>query len=68
MTKNVDIRKVKIFKIRNRKGYACLCLNHLTEGRTPYEAYRRMIKALRRSGFFLKDVSAKETMRLITFV
>lgn len=68
MTKKVDIRRVKIFKIRNRRGYACLCLNHLTEGRTPYEAYRRMVKALRRSGFFLKNISAKETAKLIAFI
>jgi len=41
--------KVNIFKIKNRFGYAALCCDHLTEGKTPQEAYDRMIKALRRS-------------------
>jgi len=41
--------KVEIFKIRNRTGFAAVCFEHLTEGRTPQEAYERMVKALRRS-------------------
>lgn len=41
-------RRVKVFKIKNRRGYAALCADHLTEGRTPTQAYRRMEKALRR--------------------
>ncbi len=39
---------IKIFKIKNRKGYAAICRDHLTEGRTSREAYDRMAKALRR--------------------
>ena len=30
----VNVKKVKLFKIKNRKGYAAICLNHLTEGKT----------------------------------
>jgi len=41
--------KVQIFKIKNRRGYAAVCFEHLTEGKTPQEAYERMVKALRRS-------------------
>jgi len=41
--------KVEIFKIRNREGFAAVCFEHLTEGKTPQEAYARMVKALRRS-------------------
>ncbi|MFA5311110.1 MAG: hypothetical protein WC355_02220 [Candidatus Omnitrophota bacterium] len=41
--------KVNIFKIKNRLGYAAFCCDHLTEGKTPQEAYERMVKALRRS-------------------
>ena len=41
-------RRAKIFKIKNRKGYAAICSNHLTEGRTPDQALARMEKALRR--------------------
>jgi len=41
--------KVHIFRIRNRKGYAAVCCEHLTEGKTPEEARERMHKALRRT-------------------
>lgn len=41
--------EVKIFKIRNRKGYAAICWDNLTEGKTPEEAYDRMVKAVRRT-------------------
>lgn len=40
--------QVKIFKIRNRKGYAALFNNNLTEGRTADQAFARMAKATRR--------------------
>jgi len=39
--------KVDIFKIKNRRGYAALCWEHLTEGISPQQAYDRMIKAIR---------------------
>jgi len=41
-------RAVSVFKIRNRKGYAAICCNSLTEGRTPQQACYRMEKALKR--------------------
>jgi hypothetical protein len=41
--------QVKIFRIKNRQGYAAICCDHLTEGATQQEAYHRMAKALRRS-------------------
>jgi hypothetical protein len=40
--------KMKLFKIKNRTGYAALCCDHLTEGKTREEAKARMDKALRR--------------------
>jgi hypothetical protein len=40
--------KIQIFKIKNRTGYAALCCEHLTEGRTREQAKARMDKALRR--------------------
>ncbi|MBD3245472.1 MAG: hypothetical protein GF333_00490 [Candidatus Omnitrophica bacterium] len=49
----ITARKVKIFKIKNRKGYAAVCRNYLTEGRTCAQAYERMEKALRRNGIAL---------------
>ena len=41
--------RVEIFKIKNRLGYAAVCCDHLTEGKTPQEAHDRMVKALRRA-------------------
>jgi hypothetical protein len=41
--------EVKVFKIKNRKGYAAISGNCLTEGRNPGQACERMAKALRRS-------------------
>ncbi|MDD5566065.1 MAG: hypothetical protein PHG31_04170 [Candidatus Omnitrophica bacterium] len=41
--------RVEIFKIKNRDGYAAICHDHLTEGKTPQQAYDRMCKALRRT-------------------
>ncbi len=40
--------KMHIFKIKNRKGYAAICCDHLTEGKTAAQAAARMEKALRR--------------------
>ncbi len=45
----VGSKKATVFKIQNRKGYAAVCANHLTEGRTKKEALERMGKALRRT-------------------
>ena len=50
----IDIRKLKIFKIKNRRGYAAICANHLTEGSSLPQVYERMQKALRRNGLELK--------------
>lgn len=39
---------VKIFKMKNRNGYAAICNDCLTEGKTKDEAYDRMVKAIKR--------------------
>ncbi len=49
MQEKIGHLKVEIFKIKNRSGFAAICFEHLTEGKTPQEAYARMVKALRRS-------------------
>lgn len=49
MIEKIGHLKVQIFKIKNRKGFAAVCFDHLTEGKTEQEAYERMVKALRRS-------------------
>ncbi|UCH12832.1 MAG: hypothetical protein JSW18_02520 [Candidatus Omnitrophota bacterium] len=50
----IAAQKIKIFKIKNRKGYAAVCFDRLTEGTTTYQAYDRMLKALRRGGIIIK--------------
>jgi hypothetical protein len=49
MTEKVGHLKVQIFKIKNRRGYAAVCFDHLTEGSSAKEAYERMVTALRRT-------------------
>ncbi len=44
----IEEREVKVFKVRNRRGYAAICNECLTEGDTKEEAYDRMVKAIRR--------------------
>lgn len=51
-------KRIKIFKIRNRRGYAAVCMNNLTEGKTIFEAYDRMVKALRRNGIKISAIPA----------
>lgn len=64
----VPAGKVKIFDIENRRGYACICFNSLTEGKTPLEAYCRMIKAQKRKGRELVQIEADAAKRRVTNV
>lgn len=41
--------QVQVFKIKNRRGYAAVCRDNLTEGATREQALERMAKALRRT-------------------
>ena len=41
--------KITVFKIKNRSGYAAICREHLTEGKSREEAMARMLKALKRT-------------------
>ena len=52
--KKLSSSKVNIFKIKNRRGYAAICMNNLTEGNTPVQAFSRMVKAVKRAGFELR--------------
>ena len=51
--KKLSVKDVKFFKIANRKGYATIAKNNLTEGRTVYQAYSRLVKACKRNGYEL---------------
>jgi hypothetical protein len=51
--KKVSKKQLTTFKLKNRKGYAAICLNNLTEGATVKIALERMVKALKRMGYIL---------------
>ena len=42
-------KKIAVFKIKNRNGFAAICSEHLTEGRSKEQALARMNKALKRT-------------------
>ena len=44
----LDSKKLQVFKIRNRGGYAAIYQSNLTEGRTSAQAVSRMLKAVSR--------------------
>ncbi len=46
--------KVKVFKIQNRRGFAAICFDNLTEGRSVQQAMERMAKPLKRQGYLLE--------------
>ncbi|HOW88078.1 MAG TPA: hypothetical protein PKV84_05440 [Candidatus Omnitrophota bacterium] len=51
--KKLSTSRVTTFKIRNRRGYAALCMGNLTEGNTVSIALARMAKAVKRMGYLL---------------
>jgi len=51
--KKISAGKVRIFKLRNRRGYAAVCMNNLTEGVSPVQAFARMAKAMKCIGYAL---------------
>lgn len=57
--KKLPASKVTIFKIKNRRGYAAVCMKNLTEGNTPVQAFYRMVKAIKRAGYLLSGNAPK---------
>ncbi len=51
--KKISARQAKVFKVRNRRSYAAICLDNLCEGSTPKQAVRRLYHPLRRMGYEL---------------
>jgi hypothetical protein len=58
--KKLGMSSVKLFRIANRKGYAATAMNNLTEGRTVYQAYSRLVKACKRTGYELPVKQASQ--------
>jgi predicted peroxiredoxin len=63
--KKLKLGDVVVFKIANRRGYATIALNNLTEGRSIPQAYARLIKACKRNGYELP--ADRTPHRLTTF-
>jgi hypothetical protein len=61
--KRLGLKDVKVFRIANRKGYAAVAKDNLTEGSTVYQAYSRLVKACKRSGYELPIKTAPELTR-----
>ena len=64
MAKNGKLRKISagkvtILKLKNRKGFAAICFNNLTEGRTPQQAFERLYHPLKRMGLELSGAAPK---------
>jgi len=57
--KVIKALKITIFKLKNRNGFAALCLNNLTEGRTAKQAFHRLNHPLRRLGYTLPAAPPK---------
>ena len=57
--KKLSSGKVTVLKLKNRKGYAAICFNNLTEGRTAQQAYNRLYHPLKRMGYELAGASGK---------
>ena len=51
--KKISAKQVKVFKIRNRRAYAAICMDNLCEGTTASQAIRRLYHPLRRMGYEL---------------
>ena len=51
--KKLSIKDVTFFKMANRKGCAAIAKKNLTEGRTVWQAYDRLVKACKRNGYEL---------------
>jgi len=69
MAKQKQLKRIKpklitIFKVKNRKGYAAICLSNLTEGSTPLQAFRRLLHPLNRMGYELPNRFPKPRARV----
>lgn len=53
--KKLGVGAVTLFKLANRRGFAAIARNCLTEGRSGVQAYSRLVKACRRNGYELPE-------------
>ncbi len=51
--KKISPSQIKVFKVRNRRSYAAICMDNLCEGTTVRQAISRLYHPLRRMGFEL---------------
>lgn len=53
--RSISASQIKVFRIRNRRGWAAVCLDNLTEGKSAAEAVGRLKHPLRRMGYALPE-------------
>ena len=53
--RKMGLRDITVFKLANRRGFAAIARNCLTEGRTAAQACGRLAKACRRRGYALPE-------------
>ncbi len=53
--KKISSKKVTVFKVRNRRSYAAICMGNLCEGSSPKQAIARLYHPLRRMGYELAN-------------
>ena len=53
--RKLGVGAVTLFKLANRRGFAAIARNNLTEGRSSAQAYSRLVKACRRRGYELPE-------------
>lgn len=51
--RKISDKHIHVFKVKNRRSYAAICLDNLCEGSTPQQAIRRLFHPLRRMGYEL---------------
>lgn len=51
--RKISSKQVKVFKVKNRRSWAAICLDNLCEGSSPKQAIRRLYHPLRRMGYEL---------------
>jgi len=53
--KKLGLRDITVFRLANRRGFAAIARNCLTEGRSVAQACSRLAKACRRQGYGLPE-------------
>ena len=51
--KKISTSQIKVFKVKNRRSYAAICMDNLCEGTSAKQAIARLYHPLKRMGYEL---------------